>query len=377
MPGNNRVTKLLAVVAVVLCTLLGGCFYPSETELAKYRQPEIYLATFSPTQDLIVFDVFNFEHSGIFLMDRRGKVVRWLVKKPKSGWCGDPVFSPDGQKIVFIAAVGGNRGNLYLMDKDGGNLTRLTTGPHYERRPCFSPDGRRVYFIRHDAGGGYPTTDRFHAESWESDVYQVEVATKAVQRVTREEYFRLFNLAVFPDERHLLLKTVHYQSKKEEAGNLLWKVDLADPRLAWPVEPNLYKFESNPRPDLEGYTVYIHINEPVLSRDGRQLIFGWAKPAHGQKRGPWPRQQLYLCRMDNMQTVRVTNAPRSVAPLDISRDNQWVLFSQYSENHRPMTNGVLPQTNLYMIRRDGGGLINFSLDFSAVLGRPPVNPKLP
>ena len=42
-----------------------------------------------------------------------------------------------------------------------------------------------------------------------------------------------------------------------------------------------------------------------------------------------------------------------------------------------MSGGVLPQTDLYMIRRDGSGLKNFSLDFSAVLGQPPVNAKLP
>ena len=117
-----------------------------------------------------------------FSWTARVKVLRWLVKKPKSGGCGDPVFSPDGQKIVFIAATGGNRGNLYLMDKDGANLTRLTSGPDWDRRPCFSPDGQRVYFIRHAGDGGYPTTDRPYAESWESDVYRVDLAAKKVQR---------------------------------------------------------------------------------------------------------------------------------------------------------------------------------------------------
>jgi hypothetical protein len=52
-------------------------------------------------------------------------------------------WSPDGTRIAFVSARSGTEG-IYLMDADGGHVTRLTTNG--EVAPDWSPDGTRLLF---------------------------------------------------------------------------------------------------------------------------------------------------------------------------------------------------------------------------------------
>ena len=57
-----------------------------------------------------------------------------------------PSWSPDGSKIAFTSYRDGNR-ELYVMDIDGGNATRLTDTAAVEFDPTWSPDGTRIAFV--------------------------------------------------------------------------------------------------------------------------------------------------------------------------------------------------------------------------------------
>lgn len=59
----------------------------------------------------------------------------------------DPEYSRDGKQIAFAAAAGSGQYELYLMNADGTNLRRLTSGAE-DRHPSFSPDGNRLVFER-------------------------------------------------------------------------------------------------------------------------------------------------------------------------------------------------------------------------------------
>lgn len=64
-------------------------------------------------------------------------------------------FSPDGTRIVFAstrpAADGGKRpdGDIWVIDRDGSNLHRVTDGSGVDEAPRWTPDGRAVVFVRH------------------------------------------------------------------------------------------------------------------------------------------------------------------------------------------------------------------------------------
>jgi len=57
----------------------------------------------------------------------------------------EPAFSPDGSRIVFESTRDGVA-QLYLMDADGTNRTRLTNRPQPDSRPVFTADGQTVVF---------------------------------------------------------------------------------------------------------------------------------------------------------------------------------------------------------------------------------------
>ena len=60
-------------------------------------------------------------------------------------------WSPDGRRIAFEAAVGGNT-DVYLVGADGGHLRRLTSEPTMEGVPMWSRDGQWIYFVSTRAG---------------------------------------------------------------------------------------------------------------------------------------------------------------------------------------------------------------------------------
>jgi Tol biopolymer transport system component len=56
-------------------------------------------------------------------------------------------WSPDGAQFAFSSSVDENL-DIYVVDADGTNRTRLTTDPHDDRCPAWSPDGAQIAFQR-------------------------------------------------------------------------------------------------------------------------------------------------------------------------------------------------------------------------------------
>ena len=58
---------------------------------------------------------------------------------------GDPIWSPDGKQIAFATDRNGNF-DVYLVSAEGGVPKRITTNSATEIPLAFSPDGKEVYF---------------------------------------------------------------------------------------------------------------------------------------------------------------------------------------------------------------------------------------
>ncbi|MEE3140985.1 MAG: hypothetical protein VX307_00175, partial [Chloroflexota bacterium] len=58
---------------------------------------------------------------------------------------GSPDWSPDGDRIAFTSSRERSF-ELYLMDTDGGNVTRITDNEHTDYLPQWSPEGKKIVF---------------------------------------------------------------------------------------------------------------------------------------------------------------------------------------------------------------------------------------
>jgi TolB protein len=58
-----------------------------------------------------------------------------------------PAWSPDGKKIAYNGLQPGSRNtDVYLMDKDGNNIQKLTDSPRFDENPTWSLDGTKIVF---------------------------------------------------------------------------------------------------------------------------------------------------------------------------------------------------------------------------------------
>jgi Tol biopolymer transport system component len=62
-----------------------------------------------------------------------------------AGWCYDPTWSPDGQRI----ACGLEAKGITVTDVTGGNVQLLTSSP-YDRLPLWVPNREAILFVRSD-----------------------------------------------------------------------------------------------------------------------------------------------------------------------------------------------------------------------------------
>jgi TolB protein len=65
-----------------------------------------------------------------------------------------PVYSPDGSKIAFTSNRDGNP-EIYVMNRDGGNLRRMTSNPAIDVTPTWSPSGNQLAWVSDRTGNPY------------------------------------------------------------------------------------------------------------------------------------------------------------------------------------------------------------------------------
>jgi Tol biopolymer transport system component len=83
----------------------------------------------------------------LFVMDRDGGNLRQLTRLGGANFA--PSWHPDGKRIIFASNIGDPKGrdfDIYLINVDGSGLERVTFNDTFDGFPMFSPDGRHLVF---------------------------------------------------------------------------------------------------------------------------------------------------------------------------------------------------------------------------------------
>ncbi|MGC1120749.1 MAG: hypothetical protein WBA22_06610 [Candidatus Methanofastidiosia archaeon] len=100
--------------------------------------------SWSPDGEKILFVSDREGNFDIYVMNADGSSPQNLTRN--SAWDSEPAWSPDGAKIVFASDRDGNH-EIYSMNRDGTAVKRLTHNALYDSRPAWSPDGTEIAFI--------------------------------------------------------------------------------------------------------------------------------------------------------------------------------------------------------------------------------------
>lgn len=85
----------------------------------------------------------------------------------------EPMFSPDGSKIVFMRSSGaGNPYKIWVMNANGSGQTQLTTGVGQDQNPSWSPNGAKIAFHSRRDGQAQP------------NIYTMNADGSSIQRIT-------------------------------------------------------------------------------------------------------------------------------------------------------------------------------------------------
>jgi Tol biopolymer transport system component len=106
-------------------------------------------------------------------------------------------WSPDGSRIVFASLRDGSS-DIYIMDADGTNAVRLTNDANSKRRPVWSPDGSRIAFTAYPWAGGWA------AMNTQTEIYVMEADGTNLTRLTDNSIYE-GSISWSPDGSTLIL----------------------------------------------------------------------------------------------------------------------------------------------------------------------------
>ena len=130
----------------------------------------LWLAT-SPLHAKIVFLSLRAGNWQIYKMDANGRNQTRLTRNEARDY--SPVWSPNGKQIAFESIQDGNW-DIYVMNADGGNQQNLTQHPAIDASPDWHPDGIRIAFHR--------------TRDLDANIYTMDADGGNVKQVTRLEW---------------------------------------------------------------------------------------------------------------------------------------------------------------------------------------------
>ena len=259
-----------------------------------------------------------------------------------------PEWSPDGSRIAFTSARHGNphnaggSGEIYLIDPNGSNETRVTDNGSFDRFTAWSPDGKRLLFISSRGRSMWSTIYVMNPDGSDQTRVDIDLDTRAkTWSVTSADWS--------PDGNRIALSILE---------------GFRDGR--WVA--HIYVMDADndvPTRLTQGYENGEHYENPEWSPDGSRIVFNAR-----YREGDGSVSAIMVMDADGSNKERLVSGEGSNYPFDPtwSPDGRGIAFV--------VNNGttIYPNMDIFVMYADGSGLIrltdNPGHDVSPVWGPP-------
>lgn len=156
-------------------------------------------AAVSPDGKRIALTLSLDGNTEIYVMSWNGKNLKRLT----DSWGPDvsPAWSPDGRRIAFVSQRSGQP-HIYVMHADGSSPKRITFQGNYNQEPDWSPRrGGKIAFTARD-------------EFLKYDIFLVDPETTEISRLTQDDGSNQ-HPSFSPDGQHILFTTTRMKAGKK------------------------------------------------------------------------------------------------------------------------------------------------------------------
>ncbi|MGB7069089.1 MAG: DPP IV N-terminal domain-containing protein [Pyrinomonadaceae bacterium] len=246
----------------------------------------LILPATSAAQDKIAFTSPRDGNEEIYVMNPDGSNQTRLTNNTTNDFA--PSLSPDGSRIAFMGRRDGND-EIYVMNADGSNQTRLTNNPAIDDTPFFSPDGNRIAFTSSRDGN--------------SEVYIMDSDGSNQTRLTNNPAFDR-NPSFSPDGSRIA-----FESNRDLSSSMEIYVMNADGS-----NQTRLTFFSPANDDL-----------PSFSPDGGRIAFTSTRDGNSE---------IYVMNADGSNQVRLTNNPATDDSTSFSPSGAKIAFVSERDGNR-------------------------------------------
>jgi TolB protein len=107
--------------------------------------------SWSPDGQWLAYVSFENKKSAVYVQFVRTGERRQV--SARAGINGAPVWSPDGKKLALTLGGSGGNPDIYVLELQTQNLTRITDDPAIDTEAAWAPDGKSIFFTSDRAGG--------------------------------------------------------------------------------------------------------------------------------------------------------------------------------------------------------------------------------
>lgn len=280
-------------------------------------QAKIAIGGFSPDNRLLSLDYCpNRQACYAILLDWRTGAISRLTPPDRDQYWESGRFSPSGKYMVFpIKRKSDNfrTSQIGLYDLATKSIRILTNTQTYKDFPSFSPDEKRLIFMQANRERESGMT-RF--SDW--DVYELDIESKVVRRLTNYEFFLIGRPSFMPDGKRFIFSgeaPFNFVGDDGQKGNRAYSSKYQGNTIFILGQEN-----SELRP---AFTNGSHSNGPRISRDGKRIAYVSRTNELDKLIGKY-NYDIFI--FENGRHRRITALKTYLSGMDMSADGSLIVF---------------------------------------------------